>query len=143
MKKFDHNESGKNVIQELSSTEEDIIKLGNNITTLLELIKNTLEGDYNYSQNIQNLLKEILSLIEKIRKNMHELVDKVYSKKNFAYFSQLSKDLNEKDKELKKILLSYFSSNNFFSNRQIQSRNIQCDEPTFSTSSTSVNKMTK
>ena len=143
MKKFDHNESGKNVIQELSSTEEDIIKLGNNITTLLELIKNTLEGDYNYSQNIQNLLKEILSLIEKIRKNMHELVDKVYSKKNFAYFSQLSKDLNEKDKELKKILLSYFSSNNFFSNRQIQSRNIQRDEPTFSTSSTSVNKMTK
>ena len=143
MKKFDHCENGKNVIQELSSTEEDIIKLGNNITTLLELIKNTLEGDYNYTQNIQNLLKEILSLIEKIRKNMHELVDKVYSKKNFAYFSQLSKDLNEKDKELKKILLSYFSSNNFFSNRQIQSRNIQRDEPTFSTSSTSVNKMTK
>ena len=143
MKKFDYFENGKNVIQELSSTEEDIIKLGNNITTLLELIKNTLEGDYNYSQNIQNLLKEILSLIEKIRKNMHELVDKVYSKKNFSYFSQLSKDLNEKDKELKKILLSYFSSNIFFSNRQIQSRNIQRDEPTFSTSSTSVNKMTK
>lgn len=142
MKRFDHYESGKNVIQELSSTEEDIIKLGNNITKLLEFIKNALEGDSNYSINCQNLLKEILSLIDKIRKNMHELVDKVYSKKNFAYFSQLSKDLQEKDKELKKIL-SYFSYNNFFLNRQIQSRNMQRDELTFSTSSTNVSKMTK
>ena len=130
------------VLDELSSTEEDIIKLGDIITTFLTLLQKALEGDTECSLECQDRLKEIFVLINKIKKNMHELVDKVYSKKNFSFFSKLSKDLNEKEKELSKLLV-YFSYENLVQPRQTQRQSVQFmphEKPTFSTISTSKSK---
>ena len=126
MDKGNKNNNNKeiNVINELSSTEEDIIKLGEIITSFLTLLKNGLEGDTKCSNDCQKVLKEIFLLINKINKNMHELVDKVYSKKSFTYFSKLSKDLIEKEKELNKLFV-YFNIEYFALPRQNQRQSMQ------------------
>ena len=98
------------LFDELSATEGDLLKLGDSITELLNIIKMQLEGGYKNSdyKNGKNFeckekLKEILGLVEKIRMNLHELVDKSYSQKNYAYLAKLSADLKEKEAHLNKI----------------------------------------
>ena len=82
----------KTPIDELISTEEDIIKLGEKISELLNLLKLALEGKNNCSDKCKSLLKDILFLIDKIKKNMHDSIDKVYSKKNFFILQNYQKN---------------------------------------------------
>ena len=102
-------EKEKSIFEQLTSTEEDIFKLGDNITELLNILKNALKGNVNYKDECKEKLKEILILVDKIKSNMHELVDKVYSKRNYTFHSKLSKDFKDKENELK-IIFSKFKS---------------------------------
>ena len=103
-KNTNDKEKNKNTIDELNSTEEDILKLGDYIFQLLNLIKDALEGNNKCADDCKNQLKEIFKLIDNIKKNLHDLVEKVYTKKNLTYLSNLSKDLKEKEIELNNII---------------------------------------
>ena len=103
-KNTNDKEKNKNTIDELNSTEEDILKLGDYIFQLLNLLKDALEGNNKCADDCKNQLKEIFKLIDNIKKNLHDLVDKVYTKKNLTYLSNLSKDLKEKEIELNNII---------------------------------------
>ena len=101
--------SKKIVNDELNETENNIIQLGDNINDLLLIIKKVLEGDNNCTEQCKDKLKGIFAQIEEIKKAMHKLVEKVYSKKNFAFISKIESDNREREKELKRI-------NNLFNN---------------------------
>ena len=90
-------------IEKLSLAENDIIQLGDYISELLYILKNALEGNDSSSEQCKKKLKDILELIEKINKNLHELVDDIYSKKNFTYFSRLIEDYKERENQLEEI----------------------------------------
>ena len=111
-----NKEKNKNTIDELNSTEEDILKLGDIIFELLNLLKDALEGNNNNQDECKNKLKEIFSLVDNIKKNLHELVDKVYTKKNLTFLANLSKDLKEREIELNNIIKMFnqyfFAQNN-------------------------------
>ena len=92
-----------NNIEKLSSTENDIMKLGDLISELLYILKDALEGNNNSSDQCKVKLKEIFDMIEKIKKNLHELVDIIYSRKNFVYLSKIMDDYIEKEKQLDEI----------------------------------------
>ena len=104
----------RNVNDELNNTENNIIKLGDNINDLLLIIKKVLEGDNNCTEQCAIKLKNILSQIEEIKKVMHKLVEEVYSKKNFAFISKMENDNREREKELNKInkLFQYLALQN-------------------------------
>ena len=93
------NTKTKANIDELCSIENDILCLGDIINELLNILKLELEGR-NCIDDCKSKLNEIFSLIDKIKKNMHKLVDEVYSKKNFVFCSKISNDLKEKEKEI-------------------------------------------
>ena len=115
IKNINDKEKNKNTIDELNSTEKDILKLGDDIFELLNLLKDALEGNNNCMEECKNKLKEIFSLVDNIKKNLHELVDKIYRKKNFTYISNLSKDFKEKEKELNiisEMFKQYFLASN-------------------------------
>ena len=119
------------IIEELCSTQNEILILGDSITNLFFILKKVLEGNNNCIDECKSKVNDIISKIETIRKNLHELVDKVYSKKNFSFISKLNNDLKEKEKEVNKIL-------NIFKNINIKEQpHIQHEKPTFNTISTS------
>ena len=119
------------IIEELCSTQNEILILGDSITNLFFILKKVLEGNNNCIDECKTKVNDIISKIEKIRKNLHELVDKVYSKKNFAFISKLNNDLKEKEKEVNKNI-------NIFKNINIKEQpHIQHEKPTFNTISTS------
>ena len=91
-------------IDKLCSTENSIIQLGDYISELLYILKDALEGNDNCSERCKKKLKDILELIEKIKKNLHELVDDIYSKKDYTYFSKLRDDYKEREKQLEEII---------------------------------------
>ena len=101
------NTKTKANIDELCSIENDILCLGDIINELLNILKLELEGR-NCIDDCKSKLNEIFSLIDKIKKNMHKLVDEVYSKKNFVFCSKISNDLKEKEKEIAIIIKNYF-----------------------------------
>ena len=131
---MDELRSKKNVNVELDETEKNIIKLGDDISDLLLIIKKVLEGDNNCTEQCTNKLKNILSQIEEIKKTMHKLVEEVYSKKNFAFISKMENDNREREKEFKKIdgLFRYLANIN--SNKMQNRPNDKADKVTFSTS---------
>ena len=124
----------KNVNVELDETEKNIIKLGDDISDLLLIIKKVLEGDNNCTEECVIKLKNIFSQIEEIKKTMHKLVEEVYSKKNFAFISKMENDNREREKEFKKIdgLFRYLANIN--SNKMQNRPNDKADKVTFSTS---------
>ena len=91
-------------IDKLCSTENSIIQLGDYISELLLILKDALEGNNNFSEAIKKKLKDIFDLIEKIKSDLHELVDDIYSKKNYTYFSKLVEDYKEREKQLEEII---------------------------------------
>ena len=121
----------ENINDELKETENNILKLGDNINNLLLIIKKVLEGDNNCTEECVIKLKNIFSQIEEIKKTMHKLVEEVYSKKNFAFISKIENDNREREKEFKRInnLFHYLA---FQNSNKIQNR--PNDKVTFSTS---------
>ena len=109
-------------IEKLSLTEKDILQLGDYISELLYILKNALEGNDSSSEKCKKKLIVILELIEKINKNLHELVDDIYSKKNFIYFSKLIEDYKERENQLEEIeslIRKMFGINDNNINRQM------------------------
>ena len=109
-KQANNNLNKKTNIDELCLIEEDILCLGNNINELLNILKLALEGKKKCNEECKNKLKEIFTLIDKIKTNMHKMVDEIYSKKNFIYCSKISNDLREKEKEIHDIIIPIFKS---------------------------------
>ena len=122
MERKNPNTNTNTSTEKLYLTEKDIMQLGDYISELLYILKDALEGNDNCSERCKKKLKDILELIEKIKKNLHELVDDIYSKKDYAYFSKLNDDYKEREKQLEEIeydIRKMFGINDNNINRQM------------------------